>query len=461
MKKLFILFLTVVFFVPKEMPAQNWFLQEETETTLKNVCEYFHSISINGGYVGGYSPDLEERYGEATYEEAAENEIWVQPPGTPTVGETFLRAYQITGEHQYLTYAVDAARALAWGQRKVGGWDHRVDVGHLQKNADRVTRKSGNCTMDDNITQGALSFLMDIDTVIERQWLKESIELGLDYLMESQFENGGWPQWYPLRGGYHDYYTFNDNTINDCIRVMMKAHKQYGNLEYLWTAKEGGNFIIRSQVPNPQAGWAQQYNHDLEPAWARDFEPAGVCGAATGRNIKTLVDLYLYTNDETYLQPIPYAIAWLKRSKIDDSTWARLYEVGTNKPIYGDRTIGDTIIYEYEEVSREERTNYGWQGSGGIPEAIAYYKKVVKPSSESDIAGENKLQSVNEYNKKLKTLKPKVKETIESLDEQNRWLTKRSTFHTEDKMIYSHIFVDNVNLMLDYLELLTKGSDAK
>ena len=84
----------------------------------------------------------------------------------PRVVECYLRAYRITGEEEYLTAATDAARALAWGQRTVGGWDHRVDVAHLETNAKTAIRKEGRCTFDDNITQGALSFLMSMDAVI-------------------------------------------------------------------------------------------------------------------------------------------------------------------------------------------------------------------------------------------------------------------------------------------------------
>ena len=33
---------------------------------------------------------------------------------------------------------------------------------------------------------------------------------GLDYTFAAQFPNGGWPQVWPLEGGYHDAITFND-----------------------------------------------------------------------------------------------------------------------------------------------------------------------------------------------------------------------------------------------------------
>ena len=40
--------------------------------------------------------------------------------------------------------------------------------------------------------------------------------------------------------------------------------------------------------------------------------------------------------------------------------WARLYELGTDKPIFGDR---DRIIhYAVSEISPERRLGYGWYG---------------------------------------------------------------------------------------------------
>ncbi|MFW6171531.1 MAG: pectate lyase, partial [Planctomycetota bacterium] len=238
--------------------------QAAARKALQNATSFLRSISINGGYAGIYSPDLKERYGEALYERASATQIWVQPPGTPSVGQVFLRAHRVTGDRRYFEAAREVGRALAWGQRKEGGWDHRVDVAHLSPDAKTPERKSGHCTFDDDITQGATTFLMELDEQLDEAWLDESVELALEFMMEAQFDNGAWPQWYPLRGGYHDYYTYNDNAINDCIRVMLQAHRLYDEPAYLESARQGGDFIIASQLPAPQAGWAQQYSHDLE-----------------------------------------------------------------------------------------------------------------------------------------------------------------------------------------------------
>ncbi len=369
--------------------AQNCFageksLIQQAETVLKNASAYFHSISTQGGYVGMYSVDLKKRYGEALYEEAKATEIWVQPPGTPSVGECFLRAYRITGEKQYLTAATDAARVLAWGQRTAGGWDHRVDVAHLETKSKKAIRKDGRCT-------------------------------------------------------------FNDNAINDCIKLMLRAHGIYGKNEYLQTAKRGGDFIILSQLPPPQSGWAQQYSHDLKPAWARSFEPPGVCSAATIRNIRTLVDLYLYTNEGRYLEPIPLAFEWLDNSKIGETIWARLYEEGTNKPVYGDREDGYKLHYVYENISEFERTSYSWQGQYGFNAVTAYYNDVKSLGADSYIAKRDKELTADERKRNAELLEPEIKTILSGIDDKGRWIN--------NDMITCKDFVINVNMLCEYLEL--------
>jgi len=73
-------------------------LVNDTKAAMKKAANFFRSISTNGGYVGIYSLDLEKRYGESFYEKAGATEIWVQPPGTPIIGQCYLRALKVRGE---------------------------------------------------------------------------------------------------------------------------------------------------------------------------------------------------------------------------------------------------------------------------------------------------------------------------------------------------------------------------
>jgi len=443
MKRLRI-FLCLLFIVSNCGDFASKKLAKKALNAMEKSSSFFYTISINGGYAGIYSLDLSQRYGEAFYEKADLNEIWVQPPGTPSIGECYLRAYRLTGNKKYLNYAVAAARALAWGQRAEGGWDHRVNVSHLLQKFVKPERVSGRCTFDDNITQGAIKFLMNIDQVIDEEWLKETIKLGLDFLLKSQFPNGAWSQWYPMRGGYHDYYTFNDNALNDIISVLIEAHKIYGVPEYLQAVEKGGNFIILSQLRTPQSGWAQQYSHDLRPAWARSFEPPAVCSAVTIRNINTLIDLYLYTAQEKYLYPIPVALDWLERSKIGENRWARLYEIGTNVPIYGDRD--NKVHYTLKEISEERRKGYRWQGDFGFEAMLEKYTDIIELGVQTYFEKTSQPPTRSERREKVKQLQPEVERILTALDENGRWVSK--------DMIYCRDFVNHFNTLCDYVEMV-------
>ena len=58
---------------------------------------------------------------------------------------------------------------------------------------------------------------------------------------------------------------------------------------------------------------------------------------------------------------IDAAVAWLRRVRLDDSRWARFYELGTNRPIFLGR---DSIVrYAYNEIEYERRNGYAYYGT--------------------------------------------------------------------------------------------------
>ncbi len=182
----------------------------------------------------------------------------------------------------------------------------------------------------------------------------------------------------------------------------------------------------------------------MKPAWARSFEPPGVCSAATVRNIKTLVDLYLYTKDDKYLKPIGAAIEWLNNSRLGEHLWARLYEVGTNRPIYGDRMDGNKVHYDYEKVSERERTSYGWRGEYGVESTVRRYERVKSAPNEAFADARQRALSKKESLKRARAMSGDVKKVIGDLDEKGRWVSG-DTFTCQ-------MFVQNASTLCRYLE---------
>jgi hypothetical protein len=100
-------------------------LRDQALKGMTRAVEFYRSkVARRGGYVYYTSLDLQERWGEG---KAAPDQIWVQPPGTPTVGLAYLRAYEATGDRACLDAAREAAEALVYGQLESGGWTNLID----------------------------------------------------------------------------------------------------------------------------------------------------------------------------------------------------------------------------------------------------------------------------------------------------------------------------------------------
>jgi hypothetical protein len=187
---------------------------EAVRTCIDQGIAFFHSINTQGGYVYYVTVDLKQRWGES---EVDAQTIEVQSPGTPAVGMTFLQAYRVTRKTDHLNAARDAAFALIRGQNALGGWDHTIRF-------DRA--KARRVSFDDDQTQGAIRFLMALDQAMNDATLTGAIDKALALMIKAQLDHGGWPHMYPPGGSYHDYATFNDQGINDCIRVMMDGQAE-------------------------------------------------------------------------------------------------------------------------------------------------------------------------------------------------------------------------------------------
>ncbi|MGH9674514.1 MAG: pectate lyase, partial [Bryobacteraceae bacterium] len=161
----------------------------------------------------------------------------------------------------------------------------------------------------------------------------------------------GYPATWPRRwpgANFQANYTFNDNSISDCIDAMLEAARVYGDTRYLGSAERGGDFILLAQMPDPQPAWAQQYDTDMHPSWARVFEPPSVTGGESQGILRTLMALYGETGRKKYLDAVPRALSYLEKSVLPRPAnpaeiWrripaagalARFYELQTNRPLY-------------------------------------------------------------------------------------------------------------------------------
>ena len=447
-------------------------LPADALAAMKRATACFTStVATQGGYLWRYSKDLTKREGEG---KATATQVWVQPPGTPAVGLAYVRAYRATGDEQFLDAAVAAAHALCFGQLWSGGWQYRIDFAnagprrHAYRHQPRPKSKKirTHSVLDDNTTQAALRLLMTVDGLVKDAKVHEAARYGLDALLKAQFPKGGWPQVFgqpppeqrtttyvriepdgtrtthkrPTR--YWHYYTFNDNAINDCIAVCLQAHEHYKEERFLDAVRKAGDFIVLSQLEPPQAGWAQQYTPELKPEWARRFEPPAVCGAVTARNIRTLIEIWLAAGDAKYLEPIPAALDWLKRSRLPgpQPRWARFYELGTNRPLYFTRGKYE-LTYRPDDLP----THYSFiQRSDLHASAKRRYDEATRKGRDAILAERSRKPTPADHARTARTLAPGVRKIIAALDGQGRWL--------KDDWIECRTFIRNLTTLAAYVE---------
>jgi hypothetical protein len=83
-------------------------------------------------------------------------------------------------------------------------------------------------TLDNDATNTELHFLAELSAALpgkDGDKYRAAALKGFEYLLRAQYPNGGWPQVWPLEGGYHDAITFNDDAVTESAEVLTAVAK--------------------------------------------------------------------------------------------------------------------------------------------------------------------------------------------------------------------------------------------
>lgn len=446
-------------------------LREEATAALHKAATFYRTkIARHGGYVYYTSVDLRQRWGEG---EATPDQIWVQPPGTPAVGLAYLKAYEATEDPDFLEAARETAEALLYGQLKSGGWTNVID---FNPHGERVSlyrngkgRGRNFSSLDDGTSQAAIRFLTRLDAALRFQdaAIHQAARVALDSLLAAQFPNGAFPQgWqgpaspqrvlpasypaYPWRtagrvDNYWDQYTLNDGLAGSVVETLSTAWEVYEDERYRTALMRLGDFLCLAQMPDPQPAWAQQYSYQMHPIWARRFEPAAIAGRESQDAISSLMKIYRLTKDPKYLEPIPRAIAYLRKSRLADGSLARYYELKTNAPLY---MVRQGREYDLTYDDSDLPSHYGWKTEYEADELAQEFRLLRNPQT----GRQNASRSAE--------LEKQVRQIIGELDAEGRWisiydgrmLVGQPKFPAGKPYIDSAVFNENVEVLSRYLE---------
>ena len=216
-------------------------------------------------------------------------------------------------------------------------------------------------TLDNRATTAELRILAQAEA---SDTVRAAIVRGVDYLLEAQLPNGGWPQNYPLEGGYHDFITLNDSAMLHALELLAEVAEGRDGFacvdaprrEKARAAVEHGNeCLLRMQVRSTV--WCAQHEPmSLVPAHARLFEPASLSG---GESVEVVRYLMRLPKTPERSKAIEAAVAWFAGAKTfqveDKREWARFYDLKTQKPIFVGKTDGRT----YETIESMRAHNPG------------------------------------------------------------------------------------------------------
>jgi PelA/Pel-15E family pectate lyase len=422
----------------QEMPGR---VLKTLDTGLNGMAEYMR----NGGWGTAWSLDEKVVWGE--FLPIPEDWITIQSPATPIAAGVYLRAGQVLSDKRWIDVAKQAHETLCKIQSSDGGFSHEGPPGD---------GPSKHASFDDGVTTDTLNFFIDWWHHTGAAEDRAAVDRIGAFILTSQYATtGGWPQSYPPPSGYGRCITFNDGNFSNIIKALYKLARETGDERYREAARRGGECILRLQGVGEESIWAQQYDPDtLEPAWARKFEPPGYSPAESSAVCDTLVEMFVETEDERYVDALGRALTWYEGHKLENGKYARLYEPGTQRPVYGRRDKAEKV-YDFANACE----GYGWQGS--------WYPKNAKLAYDS-IRSHGKSAFLERYRadrNRITVSKPSEKTIAgicERLSDQGHWIrrpsSKQLVYYEKNgvdpavPMVLIRDFNTHITQLLDYVE---------
>lgn len=256
-------------------------------------------------------------------------------------------------------------------------------------------------TIDNDSTNTELHFLRLVIAALPAEKsakYRRSYLRGIDYLLKAQMPNGGWPQCWPLEGGYHDTITINDDAVMESMESLEAVAT--GETPFVPAATrlrakaafaKGLAIILKMQivVDGKKTVWCQQHDElTLAPMSARNYEMPSLVSDESSNLLIFLMSLP--RPSPAVKSAIEAGVAWFQKTAIYGYTWggdratgrrltktdgagpiwARYYQIGTDMPIFGDRdkSIHDDVM----DISLERRNGYNWYNSEGVEMLTQY-----------------------------------------------------------------------------------------
>ena len=285
-------------------------------------------------------------------------------------------------------------------QRVTGGWPKNIDMARPLTDEERAAvlkdkERRDDSTTDNGATNMQMTFLARLYKGTGDKQYREAFRRGIDYLLSGQYENGGWPQFWPDPQGYQIHITYNDDAMVNTMEMLRDVAEQRPPYDSDLVDKalkkrmmkafdKGVECILVTQIVSngEPTVWCQQHDRETyQPAPARAYELPSYCSAESASIVRLLMSLP--KPDERVKAAIHAAMRWFDKYKltglrvqrtglqgqkdrdtrlVEDPTagpiWARFYDLTYNEPYVCDR---DGIPRRrLEQIGHERRNGYSW-----------------------------------------------------------------------------------------------------
>lgn len=246
-------------------------------------------------------------------------------------------------------------------------------------------------TFDNLATIKEIRFLADMYKKTGNTAFKTSARKAVDFILNSQYASGGWPQVYPARGNYSDNVTFNDDAM---VRVLVLVDDMINNRyafdtdiltstqrTNLQTAlNEGIQYILNSQIVmnGTLTVWCAQHDPvTYAPKGARAYELPSKSGK---ESVGIIAFLMSRPQTPAIRNAARSALEWFDTVRVDGmqydgdgpsffvsnsskTMWYRFYNLEDNNYFFSDRD--GLKYYDIMDISEERRLGYSWAGEYG------------------------------------------------------------------------------------------------
>lgn len=286
-------------------------------------------------------------------------------------------------------------------QRSIGGWPKNTPMHHplteTQKKALLLNKDTLDAILDNGATTTEMKFLAKMYNKTRNKKYKKAFVTGLNFILAAQYDNGGWPMFYPPRKGYYTHITFNDNAIVNILELLRKISGNEPTYTFVASKKvrgvtriafdKGISCILKTQIivdGKPTVWCAQHDEITLLPAKARSYELPSFSGAESVGMVRLFMEIDNPTPE--IIRSVNGAVEWFESHKIKNTKWeyftnkdglrdrrivydpeagnlwARFYDLETGEPFVCDR---DGIKKKtMEEIGYERRNGYNWYTDG-------------------------------------------------------------------------------------------------